>query len=53
MNEYSECCHYPKLFKHIDGGYEEWEFCGMCLNCAEFYEADEPKGVEKSPNDFI
>ena len=43
MNEYSECCNYPKLFKHIDGSYEEWEFCGMCLDCAEYYEADEPR----------
>ena len=50
MNEYSECCNYPKLFKHIDGGYEEWDFCGNCLDCCEYYEADEPREEDEQYN---
>jgi hypothetical protein len=39
-NEFSECCNYPALYKLIDNTIEKWDFCGKCLECAEFIEKD-------------
>ena len=53
MNEYSECCHYPALYKIIDNVHDRWDFCGMWLRDAEFYEADEPKDKQKKVGDLV
>ena len=45
--EFTKCCNYGKLFFE-DG--TEWEFCGMCLESPEYYEADEPKDNPKIPS---
>ena len=35
-NEYSKCCNYPALYKIIDNVVDRWDFCGDCLNPADF-----------------
>ena len=37
-NEYSKCCNYPALYKIIDNVVDRWDFCGDCLNPADFCE---------------
>tara|TARA_Y100001938_G_C8066476_1_gene420471 strand:- start:1538 stop:1711 length:174 start_codon:yes stop_codon:yes gene_type:complete len=46
---FTTCCNYKKLLFE-DG--TEWEFCGMCLEEAEYYEADEPREEHKTASDM-
>jgi|TARA_R110002020_G_scaffold188167_11_gene386855 hypothetical protein len=51
MNEYTKCCNYRKLV--FEDTNEEWSFCGMCLEPAEHYAADEPRDKVKTPSDML
>ena len=52
MNEWSECCNAPALYFKLEGEFydegtlEAWDFCSKCLECASYYEANEPKEVD-------